>query len=148
MKPDVAPYLDELVRSLAQEVAPALPTSWEQSAVLRHSLLLQAVRHEFDGAAAWRAEENQALRVLFADARPVVADTGLRARLDDAAASAQTSLRVSELDAANRLLRAVLVALHEHLESLDTPAAQALLRRVWQELRDSTVRRRGVLDRF
>lgn len=148
MKPDVAPYLDELVRSLAQEVAPALPTSWDQSAVLRHSLLLQVVRHEFDRAAAWRAEENAALRALFADARAVVADPGLRARLGEAAESTDSSLRVSDLDAANRPLREILIALHEHIESLDTPASNALLARIWRELRNSTVRRRGALDRF
>ena len=48
MRPSVDIYLDELRRALAQDFAPQLATSFEQSALGRHAVLLGAVTEEFD----------------------------------------------------------------------------------------------------
>jgi hypothetical protein len=148
VKPDCTVYLDELVRSLMHNVAPALPTSWAQADVMRHSLLLQVVEQEFDRAAAWRVDDNAALRVLFGEASAVVVDSAMKQRLNQACASADASLRVSDLDAANQGLRGLLTELHAHVEALDGPQARALEARIWRELAASTVRRQCALDRF
>jgi hypothetical protein len=50
-------------------------------------------------------------------------------------------LLVSALHERNRALRAVLVRLHVHVETLDGEAARALNARIWAELVESTCRR-------
>ena len=83
---------------LLGRTAPALPAGYEQSSVAILAAMLAEVKLEFERAAARRVEENAALRRLFAEAAPVVADAALRERLEAAAASADPGLLVSELD--------------------------------------------------
>jgi hypothetical protein len=113
-----------------------------------NAALLLAVREEFDRAAARRVEENRALRRLFADAVSVVAGDRLRARLRDAAATEDTSLLVPDLERRNNELRALLIDLHAHVESLPGDDARALEDAIWRELRASTERRRLSLAVF
>lgn len=81
MRPGVDVYLGELKRALAQDFAPRLPTSFEQSGLGRHAMLIGVVAEEFDRAASRRIEENRALRRLFADAVKVIPNLDLRSRL-------------------------------------------------------------------
>jgi hypothetical protein len=111
-------------------------------------MLLGIVREEWDRAAARRVQENAALRALFRDALPVVSDTDLRRKLAAAADSADASLLVSELDAGNDALRALLIELHAHVETLETPGARALEDAIWRELVASTERRKLSLAPF
>src|SRR4030081_4043523 len=97
MRPSVDRYLDELRRALAQDFAPRLPTSFEQSALARHAVLLGAVIEEFDRAASRRIEENRALRGLFADAVRTIPDSDLRSRLLAACKTEDTSFKVRGL---------------------------------------------------
>lgn len=148
MKPDPTVYLNELSRLLAAEVAPRLPTTWEQAIVTRQSLLLQAAAEEFDRAAQRRVEENADLRKLFTAALPIVTDAQLHARLKAASESVDPGLLVSQLDASNRRLRSLLVNLQAHIETLQTPLAIQFDTLIWQALSRSTVRRRLSLGRF
>ena len=148
MKPDVATYLAELGRSLVEEAGQRLPTAFERSAAIRHGLLAQAAAEEFDRAAARRIEENAALRALFAGAAEVVGDGDLAARLRIAAASEETSYRVTQLDASNAGLRALLIELHAHVETVAGEPARVLEATIWRELQRSTDRRRLSLARF
>jgi hypothetical protein len=111
---------------------------------------LQAVRIEFERAAARRVEENQAIRALLRRGAGLSKLTDeRRVAWREAADQTETDLRVSVLQRHNDQLRLMLIELHEALEQrLEQADAQALLEAVWQELRDSTERRRLPADRF
>lgn len=141
MKPDVPVALQKLAGSLLLEVAPAVGVDYLQRNTGLAAIMLQVVAEEFERAASRRVEENAALRALFRDAAPVAADAGLRGRLQEAAAGADGDLRVSALEAANAALRALLIELHAHVESLDAPGARRVEDAIWAELRRSTERR-------
>jgi hypothetical protein len=105
-------------------------------------MLLGAIAEEWDRGAARRVEENASLRSLFAEASSVVRDSGLRARLEQAAAGSDPDLSLRALARANEALRALLIELHSTLESEPGPEAGRLVDRIWSELRASTERRR------
>jgi hypothetical protein len=148
MRPSVDIYLDELRRALAQDFAPRLPTSFEQSALGRHAILLGAVTEEFDRAASRRIEENRALRSLFADAVETIPGSDLRSRLLAACETEDLSFKVRDLDESNCGLRKLLIELHEHVEQLGGEQARSLEEAIWRELARSTERRRTALNRF
>ena len=142
MIPDVPTVLGGIARSVALDLAPEIRSAYGNLTVQLMSALLLMIAQEFDRAAARLAEENDALRALFDEAQDTVTDEVLRADLRQAAApAANPSLVVSQLRARNRELRAVLVRLHAHVETLDSPAGRALDERVWAELIASTRRR-------
>ena len=141
MKPDIARFLEVAVGHLMTKTAPALGPGYEQSSLMAGGAMLLAVRHEFERAAARRAEENHALRRLFAAAASVVQDAGLRKRLEEGAASQDVSLLVSDLERGNAELRSLLIQLHTHIEALDSPQARSIEDDIWQELSASTERR-------
>jgi hypothetical protein len=148
VKPGVDKVLEVLAGSLMIEVAPHVSPAYRQSSVGVSAILLTMIREEWDRAAARRAEENAALRALFRDAAPVVADTELRHRLSDASASSDPSLRISELERANDALRALLIDLHAHVETLGSADAKRIDDAIWKELSASTERRKFALAPF
>ncbi len=142
MKPDLAVVLETTSQSLLLELGPRFGEPYGAATLGIQALLLQAVREELERAAARRVEENRALRRLFAGAGAAVADPELRARLEAAAQGEDASLLVSELEAGNRTLRALLVELHAHVETREGEAARRVEAGIWRELADSTERRR------
>jgi hypothetical protein len=142
MKPDPAHALERVLQALFTEVAPAVQPAYRQATVTVHGMILLAIREEIDRAAARRVEENHALRALFAEAEPIVADAALRERLAAAAAGADASLLVPELDASNRALRSLLIELHAHVEAQRGDAARRIEAAIWRELAASTERRK------
>ena len=148
MKPDPQRVLEQTALLLALDTAAAVQPRYRQAGVGMLAALLIAVREEFDRAAARRVEENAVLRELFAHGASIVADAALAARLRAAAASHDESLRVPALDASNQALRALLVALHAHVEALATPEARELDAAIWLELAASTERRKLSLGAF
>jgi hypothetical protein len=148
VKPDPQRVLEQTAQHLALDTAPALQPRYRQAGVGMLAGLLIAVREEFDRAAARRVEENALLRALFARGASVVADAALAARLSEAAAAHDASLLVPALEASNQALRALLIALHAHVETLATPAARALDAEIWRELAASTERRKLSLGAF
>ena len=141
MKPDMTRFLEIASAHLMTKTAPALRPGYEQSSLLALGAMLAAVRHEFDRAAAWRVEENGALRRLFAEAAPAVRATDLGARLQEAADGEDSSLIVSDLERSNAALRGLLINLHAQIEELDSPEARLIEEKIWRELAASTERR-------
>ncbi len=141
MKPDMGRLLEVAAGHLMGTTAPLLGDAYEQSNVSVLGMMLMAVGHEHERAAARRVEENGVLRRLFAKAADSAEDGELSARLTAAAASEDADLTVSALEASNAELRGLLVELHAALEEIDSPAARELEAEVWQELAASTRRR-------
>jgi FKBP-type peptidyl-prolyl cis-trans isomerase (trigger factor) len=148
MKPDVPKLLEILSARFMFDVAPNVQPSYRQSSVSITGILLTMVREETERAAARRVEENAVLRALFAKAAGQVADTALRRKLEEAAASRDPSLLLSELESANAALRALLIELHVHVEEQSAAWARALDAEIWRELAASTERRRLSLAPF
>ncbi|MCH8950320.1 MAG: hypothetical protein IIB87_08090, partial [Chloroflexi bacterium] len=72
MKPDMGRLLEVAAGHLMGTTAPLLGEAYEQSNVSVLGMMLLAVRHEHERAAARRVEENQELRRMFARASAVV----------------------------------------------------------------------------
>jgi hypothetical protein len=148
VKPDVGTVLEVVGGKLLLEVAPAVQAGYLRQSVGLTGILLSMVKEEWERSAARRVEENAALRALFGRAAGVVGDAELRRRLSEAAAGAEASFFISALEQSNSALRALLIELHAHVESLATPAARALDDEIWRELVASTERRRLALAPF
>jgi hypothetical protein len=78
----------------------------------------------------------------------VVDDTDLQKRLAAAANSSDASLLISQLEQSNDALRALLIELHAHVETLTGAQARALEDAIWRELSASTERRKLSLAPF
>jgi len=142
MRPDPTRFLGIAAAHLMVKTAAALGPGYEQSSVSVMGLMLTQLAEEFDRAAARRVEENCALRRIFADAVDAVADDGLRAKLAAAARGEDSNLSVSALEQSGCELRALLIALHVHVEELDSEAARRVEAGIWRELVLSTERRK------
>lgn len=148
MKPDLQVALQKLSQTLLTQIAPAVGVDYLQRNTALAAIMLQVVAEEWDRAAARRVEENAAMRKLFGEARAVVADASLGQLLAEEAAGADAILRIAALDAANKRLRALLIDLHAHVETLATPEARRVEDAIWAELRRSTERRAILLAPF
>lgn len=148
MKPDVGELLGGLAQTLLGEVVPQVADGYTASSTGLIGMLLMAAVEEQERAVAWRAEENAALRALFRVGCDVVSDSALCERLEAAAGERDESLRVSDLARANEMLRALLIDLHAHVETLGPPAARGLEESIWAELRSSIERRSLSLSPF
>jgi hypothetical protein len=148
VKPDVPVALQKLSLTLIAEIGPAIAVDYLQRNAGIAGMMLQVAAVEWDRAAARRAEENAALRALFHDAATALGAGPLHARLAEAAAGRDADLSISALDAGNHALRALLIELHAHLETLAGPEARRLETAVWDELRRSTERRAVPLAPF
>ena len=147
MKPDVPAVLEHHAALLAARIVPQL-TGFDANSVAMMSAMLSMVAEEWDRAAAWRVEENAAIRGLFRDALPVVAGTALADRIERLASETDGDLRLHSLDASNDRLRAALGELHAVIEPMTRKDAQQLDRAIWEELRRSVERRRVGLANF
>ncbi len=142
MKPDVPAVLETIATTLLTEIVPALPKEYDQKNLMLMTFALLAAKGEWDGAAAWRVEENTALRALFRRGAAIVGDPDLAGRLRDAAEAPDPGLRIAALDAENARLRALVIALQEHLETRTDGAAADLAHQVMVELARGSDRRR------
>jgi hypothetical protein len=131
-----------MMQALLTDIAPAVEPSYRRASVTVQAMILLVVREEFERAAARRVEENGALRALFSDALDVVGDAALRERLAAAAGGTDASLRVPDLEAGNRALRALLIELHAHVEVREGDDARRVEDAIWRELAASTERRK------
>ncbi len=141
MKPEIDVALRAAAGKLLAEIAPAVGDAYARSNVEVLAVLLLVAAEEFDRAAEVRVVENRAMREIFAEAAPSVADVALRGRLEKAAGEQESSLRIGDLNAANDRLRALLIELHALVESRDEDWARRVDRAIWKELRASADRR-------
>jgi hypothetical protein len=142
VKPEPSHALERLMQALLGELMPAVAPAYRQASVGAQAMLLASVREEIDRAAARRVEENRALRALFAEAAPAVADAALCERLAAAARGADESLLVPALEEGNRALRILLIELHVHVEGQEGGDARRIEAAIWRELAASTERRK------
>ena len=138
MKPEASDILNISADQLMAGVVPNLSASYLQGATAIHALLMKFAAREYERGADIRTAENGDIRALFAELGSRVHDPVLKARLDAAAATRDTSLTISALDASNAELRRLLIELHVHLEEQDARADE---KRVWQLLKAMAARR-------
>ncbi|MEI9933115.1 MAG: hypothetical protein WDM89_21940 [Rhizomicrobium sp.] len=138
MTPDAQDILNKSADQLMGQLAPALNAQYSQGAAAVMALLLKFSAREYERSADIRATENVDLRALFAGLTSRVGDEALRKRLEDAAATRDTSLAISALNSANYDLRRVLIALQIWIEDHGTREDQ---QRIWSVLKASVDRR-------
>ena len=148
MKPDVSAVLTDITTRLVTEIAPNVQPAYLAGSLGLSAGLLSAINEEFERAAHRRVEENTAIRGLFVRAAGLDLPADLGGGLARLAASRDTDLRVSALDAANAGLRAALIDLHAAVEALEDPTAKALNTSIWAELSASTERRKLASGNF
>jgi hypothetical protein len=141
MTPDPRLVIGDFAGRLMQVIAPDLTSAYLVGSTSLMAATLGMMVEEWDRAADRLAEENAAIRALFAQAAPL-APGSLAVRLDDLARRADADLLVSTLQAANNALRAALIDLQAWTEDQTGAAAAALNAAIWAELARSTARRR------
>jgi hypothetical protein len=140
MTPDPQSVLADFAERLGAEILPDLRTPYLMGSAGLMAAAMGMMIEKLDGAAASLVEENRVLRGLFAQAVTLAAPADLAARLEPLSLGGDDDLRLSALRAANRTLRAALIALHAWTEN--QPGAEALNDAIWAELSASTERRR------
>lgn len=148
MKPEVDVVLGGFLGTLLTEIAPQLGGEYSLGSVGIIAMTIGMAAQEFDRAADIRIAENREMRALFAEAAPLVEDSGLRARLSQAAASSDTSFRVSALNAANDALAALLIELQAAVEESQAGWARGFEAKLWNYLVAAAERRKVVLPTF
>jgi hypothetical protein len=141
MTPDTRLVVGDFAGRLMQVIAPGLNSQFLVGTASLMGASLGMMVEEWDRAADRLAEENAAIRALFAQASPL-APGGLSARLADLAKSPDADLKVSTLQAGNNVLRAALIDLQAWSENQTGAAVAALNVAIWAELAQSTERRR------
>lgn len=143
MRPDPPIALQRIAQALVLDLASQLSDPFAQQTAGLAATIAAMLAEEWDRAAARLAEENAALRALFAAAADL-APPELAARLRTAAAGEDSDIRVSRLQATNDELRRLLIELHAWCEGQDDPRIAAVNEAIWEELKESTRRRRLV----
>jgi len=141
MKPEVDVVLRSMMTKLLLEVAPAVGDAYVRSNVEAMGALLAAAAEEFDRAAEVRVAENRSMREILRAATKHVPEGDLRSRLAVAAEEREASLRITDLNAANDRLRALLIEIQALVEGSDEEWARRIDRAIWDELRASARRR-------
>jgi hypothetical protein len=138
MKPDVTDILNITAEQSMAAIVSAAAPHYVQGATAVHGLLLRFAAREYERGADIRVSENADIRALFAELSGEVREASLKTQIKDAAASRDTSLTISALDASNAELRKLLIALHVHVEEQGLLAAD---KRIWQLLKTIAARR-------
>ncbi len=141
MRPSADRLLGHLSMTLMTEIGPAVGDSYLQRNTMLMAMLLTWIAEEWNRAADRRVQENGALRRLFRESLDAVEDLELRSRLQAAASEIDPDVTIETLDRSNDALRANLIELHAHVETLGTPGAGRVEAEIWRELRRSTERR-------
>jgi hypothetical protein len=141
MKPEADQILAVSAGQLMAGVIPLLPNSYSQGSTAVLSFLMLFAAQEYERGADIRAADNTDMRATFSVLAPLVGDMELKAKLEEAAASTESSLLISALDRSNAHLRALFIRLHAHLEAQTGDAARAGERRIWEVLKASAARR-------
>jgi hypothetical protein len=141
MKPEADQILSMSAGQIMAGVLPLLPDSYSQGSTALLSFLMLFSAQEYERGAEIRSADNAAMRAAFGALAPVVRDTDLKKKLEDATLSPDSSLLISALNRSNAHLRALLIELHAHLEAQDGGAARAGEKRIWGILKASAAAR-------
>ena len=142
MRPEIPNVFATFAADLVMRVAPAISPAYHQGTIVMIATMLAIAAEEWDRGASWRALENKRLRELFREASPIVQDADLSRKLAALIETRDDDLRISALTANNSALRAALIELHRHVESLESAKARRVEAAIWKELLASTERRR------
>lgn len=123
MKPDVDFVLRLGGNTLLTQILPALESSHFQGATYLISILLDFAAQEYERGAEVRVRDNDGMRMLFAEAAGKVNDPEMIEKLIAAAGTRESSLRISELDRVNDLMKELFIQLQTLIE--DMPGAWA-----------------------
>lgn len=138
MKPDAEDILNKSADQLMGQLAPALNAQYSQGTAAVMAMLMKFAAKEYERGADIRAAENADMRALLVELAPLVGDAALRKCLEESAATRDTSLVISALNAANHDLRRVLIALQIWIED---NGAREDRQRIWSMLKASADRR-------
>ena len=141
MKPDADHLLRMLAGRLLTHIMPMVNTEYGQSSISLVALLMMAAAEDFDRAAARLIEENKQMRKIFFEALTIITGEPLKQQLEEAAGRLDEDFRVSALDQTNQEMRALLIALQTHIESMEGEGAKRLNGMIWRELAESANRR-------
>ena len=148
MRPRIEAVCQKMAEDLIVRVIPEMGPAYHQGTVGMIASLLGIIAEEWDRAASRRIEENHRLREILGEAASVVKDAPLKHRLLELADARDTDFRISALEAGNCALRAALIELHSHVESLSGADARRVEETIWKELVASTERRRLMSAQF
>ncbi len=113
---DVDAVLNRVSQHLKESIVPALD-GYSAYYVGIAATIIECAALEYDSAAQVRVEENNALRGLLAAAAPFVSEKlAGRVRSSLTGDGMTESVRISELTRVNRVLRAMLIEVHEEVE--------------------------------
>jgi hypothetical protein len=147
MSKSVAPQnltLDKALRGveelLRDRISPAIGDPFAAQMARLSCMLLRICANGVEDAAELRVEENAAIRRLLREAAELV-PAPLASRLHEAAASADSGLKISVLDDENQRLRVLLVSAQVILENSRDGAALTLDQRIWQLLEAAEAKR-------
>jgi len=138
MKPEADQIAQMSAGQIMAEIMPLLPAGYAQGHAMLLGVMLGFCAQEFERGAEIRAADNAGMRALFAKLAPSVRDTALKEKLVAASSSHDASLKISDLNAANYELRALIIALQTDAEERRDAPAQAA---IWTVLKTSAARR-------
>jgi hypothetical protein len=141
MNPEVDQILVLSAGQLLGGIVPLLPAGYPQGTASLVSFMMMFAAQEYERGADIRAAENADMRALFGELAPMVSDAALKASLEQAAGSNDSSLKISALNASNAELRKLLIVLQTHLESRDGHDARTGEARIWNVLKAAAGRR-------
>jgi hypothetical protein len=147
MRPEVPSVFANFAADLVMRVVPEISPAYHQGTISMIATMLAIASEEWDRAASWRVEENNRLRELFRESLPITTDE-LRHKLENLIETRDDDLRISSLTATNSALRAALIELQALVESKDSVEARKVEEAIWEELLQSTERRRISFAQF
>ena len=133
--------MQEGKQTLLTQILPAIESAHCQGSIYVIGILLSYSALEYERGAEVRVADNTGLRGLFFDAAERVDDAALAKRLRQAASIRETSLRMSELDRVNDLLKRQFIELHEYVEKCGADWAPGFELRLLNFLASSLERR-------
>jgi hypothetical protein len=137
MKPEVGTILGLTAQKIAMGFGEH-GVAFAQGTAGLLGMMLSLSAKEYDRGADIRFTENKDLRALFAEIAPAVQDSGLRTKLETAAAGAEPSLRISALNESNYALRRLLTEVLIHIEDNGLREPE---KRAWAVMKEMAARR-------
>jgi hypothetical protein len=142
MRPEIPNVFEVFAADLMSRVMPEVTPIYHQGTISMVAIMFVIAGERWDTAASWRVEENDSLREIFRDSIDVIADRDLKERLTKLSETRDDDLRIAALTASNSAMRAAVIELHRHVESIQNRDARRIEAAIWRELSKSTERRR------
>lgn len=140
--PNVPEVLAETAGLLVQCADPSMSDADRANRLGLSAGLLGLAAEVVDKAAHILFTENRAVRAVLGQGARTFPDAPFAERLRELSHGADEDLRVSALQAQNGVLRAALIELHTACEAAQGSAVRALETAIWEELVDSSERRK------